>query len=211
MVSKRIWMTIFGSATLALAGWDFVPEGSWNSFGTARSRAMGSVWWTDSTHFGLWALDANPAGLVGSSGSPFSAELATSGTSVTGGGGQLSHTEPIHLDIGSAKANGYAFQAHLVDVSEAWRDDSTGKPKYELSRLRWGFDAAVSLAENRGLVFGIGVDGRFPGTQTQDTYGTGPAGSSTAAKGTLDHVQMALEALRVGFTSRILESVTIGL
>ena len=87
MGSKRILMTIFGSATLALAGWDFIPEGSWNSFGTARSRAMGSVWWTDSTHFGLWALDANPAGLVGASGSPFSAELATSGTSVSGGGG----------------------------------------------------------------------------------------------------------------------------
>src|ERR1035437_8047183 len=139
MVSKRIWMTIFGSATLALAGWDFVPEGSWNSFGTARSRAMGSVWWTDSTHFGLWALDANPAGLVGSSGSPFSAELATSGTSLSGSGAELSHIEPVHLEIGSAKANSYSFTAHLVDISETYRD--TAGPKYDLSRLRWGFDA----------------------------------------------------------------------
>jgi hypothetical protein len=203
MVRKRILMTIFGSATLVLAGWDFVPEGSWNSFGTARSRAMGSVWWTDSTHFGLWALDANPAGLVGSSGSPFSAEIATSGTSLSGGGGELSHTEPIHLEIGSGKADGYAFQAHLVDVSEAWRD-TVGKPEYDLSRLRWGFDAAVSLADNRALVFGIGLDGRYPGSQTQDTSGT-------RAQGTFEHLQLALEALRLGFTSRIMESVTIGL
>jgi len=203
MASKRIWMTLLGSVTLASAGWDFVPEGSWADFGTARSRALGSVWWTDSTHFGLWALDANPAGLVGSSGSPFSADLATSGTSLSGGGGELSHTEPIHLGIGSGKADAYAFQAHLVDVSETWRD-STGTPTYDLSRLRWGFDAAVSLADSRALVFGIGMDGRFPGSQTQDTSGT-------ATQGTFEHAQLALEALRMGFTSRIMESITLGL
>jgi len=203
MASKRILMTIFGSATLVMAGWDFVPEGSWSDFGSARSRAMGSVWWTDSTHFGLWALDANPAGLVGSSGSPFSADLATSGTSLSGGGGELSHTEPVHLGIGSGKADTYAFQAHLVDVAETWRD-STGMPTYDLSRLRWGFDAAVSLADNRALVFGIGMDGRFPGSETQDMSGT-------ALQGTLDHTQLALEAFRMGVTSRIMESVTLGI
>ncbi len=202
MASKRIWMTLLGSATLAMAGWDFVPEGSWADFGNPRSRAMGSVWWTDSTHFGLWALDANPAGLVGSSGSPFSADLATSGTSLSGGGGELSHTEPVHLGIGSGKAETYAFQAHLIDVEETWRD-STGTPAYNLSRLRWGFDAAVSLADNRALVFGMGLDGRLPGSETQDTSGT-------TTQGTFKHLQWALEGFRIGLTSRILESVTLG-
>lgn len=203
MDCRKIAMLVAGSCALAFGGWDFVPEGSWADFGDARSKALGSVWWTDSTHINLWALDANPAGLVGNGGSPLTASYLATGTTLEGGNGELSHFEPVHLQLGSSKANSYAFQAHLIDISETWKD-SNGTPKYELSRLRWGFDAAVSLSDNRSLVFGLGMDGRFPGSQTQDTSGT-------RAGGTYEHLQIGLEALRLGMAVRIAQAVAIGL
>lgn len=203
MDGRKIAMLVVGASALAFGGWDFVPEGSWATFGDARTRAMGSVWWTDSTHIGLWALDANPAGLVGNGGSPLTASYLATGTSLDGGNGELSHFEPVHLQLGSAKANSYAFQAHLIDISETWKD-SAGTAKYEVSKLRWGFDAAVSLSDNRSLVFGLGMDGRFPGSQTQDTSGT-------RANGTFEHLQLGLESFRLGMAVRIAQAVTIGL
>ena len=86
MASMRIWAVVAGLATATFAGWDFVPEASWDSYGSARTRALGSPWWTDTTHFGLWALDANPAGLVGIESTPFGVSLSSSGTSLSGGG-----------------------------------------------------------------------------------------------------------------------------
>lgn len=202
MASSRIWTLVVGLTSVAFAGWDLVPEASWTSFGSARSRALGSSWWTDSTHYGLWSLDANPAGLVGVWASPLNVNLSTSGTSLSGGDGRVSHREPVNFELASGNPNTYAFQAHVVDVEETWRD-TLGKPTYEISRLRWGFDAAVSATESRAFVLGIGFDGRFPGSQTQDTSGTG-------APGTFEHVQYAIESARFGITSRIMESVTLG-
>jgi hypothetical protein len=197
---RKIATMVAALATANFAGWDFVPEASWDEFGDARAKATGSVWWTDSTHFGLWALDQNPAALVGNGGSPLEATYRASGTSLTSNdGGELSHSEPAHLRLESGKANTYAFRSHVTDISETWRD-SAGQPTYDLSRLRWGFDAAVSLSGNRALVFGLGMDGRFPGSQSEDASG-----------GTFKHVQFGLESFRLGMAVRIAEAVTLAL
>ena len=198
----RSLILVLGTASLALASWQAVGQTGTDARADARSAAMGSPFWSDSSRYNLFTLAGNPIGLIPGSGKNLGLQLTSSGTSLSGGGAKASEAYPFGFELATADSGKYGLRLGVEYETQEWQAGST-TPDYQATRMHWGMDVGANLFGNRFLTLGFGFRGRIPSNQTQDTSG------QPGTNGKLERWQPALEALRFSLGSRIADFATL--
>jgi len=167
----------------------------------ARAIAMGNAFWTDSANWNLFDAAGHSAVLPGEFGRPVELRLGSRALSASNANVDASQKQAIALQLRGGVDGKAGYRLDLDWTSQKFGVD--GLPTYEAGRLRWGFDVGTAFGQDRLVGFGLGLRGRLPSTQTQDTSGAGNA------PGKFERWQGGLEALRIGMAFRIAKAVTL--
>lgn len=198
----RSIVLVLVSANLALASWQAVGQAGTAAGADARSAAMGSPFWADSSRYNLFTLAGNPIGLIPGSGKFLTLQATSAGTSFSGGGAKAADHHPFGFELLTADANKYGLRLGVEYETQEWRT-AIGSPDYQATRLHWGMDVGANLVGNRFLMMGFGLRGQYPSTQTQDTSG------KPGTNGDLERWQPVLDAVRLSLGSRIADFATL--
>lgn len=187
------------SVGAAFAAIDRPAGTSWGP--QARASAMGAGYWTDSANWNLFDAAGHSAVLPGEFVRPFELRFGSRGLAASNSDVELSQNQAAAVQIRGGVEAKAGYRLDLDWTSQSFAVD--GLPTYEAGRMRWGFDVGTAFGQDRLVGIGLGLRGRLPSKQTQDTSG------AYNAPGDLERWQGGLEALRIGMAFHIAQAVTL--